>query len=234
MKECLVQLHTEPFTVQREWTVDDIPVLTAVVSLPQPVPDKGRVPSRIRRYYQLQSRAFLRYCEGWLLPQAAAEYRAALESSRPLPCFHAELSYQVTYNQDGFWSLYTQSRETGPAGPALLTRRGDTWDLSVGYPVPLQDFFPKGGRWKKELLRTSEAEILRQEAAGVARYHENWRRRLRQSFNAQNYYLTADGLTWFYPMHAIGPAAEGIPAFLMPFGPQGPKQPGRETAPPET
>ena len=135
MKEPLTQLHTEAMTTEREWTVEEIPVLTAAVSLPEPVPAADRTSRRIRRYYQLQCRSFLRYCETYLLPLAAEEYQAALAASQPLPRLRAELTYQVTYNEGGLWSLYTQSREQGPGGQVSLLRRGDTWDLASGGPV---------------------------------------------------------------------------------------------------
>lgn len=209
-------LHTEPFAAEREWLVEGVPVLTASVLVPQPVPEKSA--RRIHRYYQLQCRSFLHYCERWLLPQAEAEYRQALAASTPLPSFHAELNYQVTYNEGGLWSLYTQSKEfTGPGLP-LVTRRGDTWDLAAGYPVPLSAFFPAGSPWRKKLLAFASEEIQRRERAGISRFHENWRRELRRHFNAQNYYLTAEGLTFFFPMYALGPAAGGIPSFLVPYG----------------
>jgi hypothetical protein len=217
MRQSLTQLHTEPFAAEREWTVDGIPVLSAAVSLPQPVPAADKVSRRIHRYYQLQARSFLRYCDRWLFPQAVAEYRAALASSAPLPSLKAELSYRVTYNNDGFWSLYTQSRESGLPGPALLTRLGDTWDLSSGYPVPLSSFFPSKSSWKRQLLHQAEAEIIRQEKAGVSRYHESWRRELRRRFNPRHFYLSEEGIVWFYSMYAIAPAAEGIPSFVLPF-----------------
>ena len=40
---------------------------------------------------------------------------------------------------------------------------------------------------------------------------------LRRRFNSQNYYLTQEGLTVFFPMYAIAPSAEGIPAFTIPY-----------------
>lgn len=218
MKEHLTELHTQPFTAEREWTVDGIPVLYAAAAVPLPEPAESRTARRIRRYYQLQCRSFLRYCERFLLPLAKAEYRAALSVSAPLTVFRAELRYQVTYNEGGLWSLYTQSRETLRPGQTLVHRRGDTWDLSAGYPVPLGDFFPPRSPWKRQLLALAATEIERQEAAGTARYHDGWRRKLRRSFNAQNYYLTAEGLAVFFPMHAVAPAIEGIPTFILPYG----------------
>jgi hypothetical protein len=225
MKQRLTQLHTEPFAAEREWTVEDIPVLTASISLPQPVPAADKVSRRIHRYYQLQARSYFRYCEGWLFPQAAAEYQAALASSGPLPRLRAELSYRVTYNEGGLWSLYTQSRESGLPGSPLITRRGDTWDLATGYPVSLSAFFPPRSGWKRQLLSHAEAEIQRQEAAGVARYHEGWKHLLRRRFNPQHFYLREDGIVWFYPMYAIAPSAEGIPTFTLPFGAAGSRNP---------
>ena len=214
MKTCLTELRTEPFAAERKWTVEGIPVLTAAAELPQPQ-GADAVSHRIRRYYQIQCKAFLRYCERWLFPQAEAEYRAALAASAPLPCFRAELGYRVTYNSGGLWSLYTQSREV--TGHTLLTRRGDTWDLSAGYPVPLSAFFPARSPWRRQLLALAAEDIQRQERAGIARYDPEWRKKLRR-FNSRNYYLTEEGLTYFFPMYAIAPAAEAIPAFTLPYG----------------
>lgn len=228
MKESLTQLHTEPASAEREWTVEEIPVLSASVSLPEPVPAADRLSRRIRRYYQLQCRSFLRYCEAYLLPAAAEACRTALEASQPIPKFRAELTYRVTYNEGGLWSLYTQSRESGPGGRTVLLRRGDTWDLASGYPVALSAFFPRRSGWKRRLLDTAEAEIQQQEQAGAARYHEGIRRLLRRHFNPQNYYLTPEGLAIFYPMYAIAPAAEGIPVFTVPYSRSGPALPSRE------
>lgn len=116
---------------------------------------RTKVSRRIRRYYQLQCRSFLRYCETYLLPAAAEEYRAALAASLPLPHFRAELTYQVTYNDGGLWSLYTQSRESGFSGRPTLLRHGDTWDLTSGYPVPLSAFFPRRSGWKRRLMEAA-------------------------------------------------------------------------------
>ena len=133
MKNGLVELNTQPWAAEREWTADGIPVLHAVATLPRPNPVQGGVCRRIDRFYRLQSRAYLRYCERFLVPQAREECRSALASSAPFTPMEAELTYQVTYNEGGLWSLYTQSREAG--APAV--RRGDTWDLATGYPVAL-------------------------------------------------------------------------------------------------
>ena len=186
-------LNTEIFSAEREWTVEGLPVLTAQVSLPEPAGSENRTTRRIRRYYRAQCRAFLRYCDRWLFPMAAQACREAQAASRPLLQLQAELSYRVTYNEGGFWSLYTQIREPAADGHILLRRWGDTWDLRRGYPVSLPSFFPHRRGWKRRLLTLAAQEIQRQETAGYARYLDGWRRRLRQQFNPLRFYLTRPG-----------------------------------------
>lgn len=216
MQTYLTDLQTEASEKERTWTVDEIPVLTAACSLPQPVDDRSRIARRIRRYYQAQEQAFLRYCQYTLLPAATAEYRAALAASAPLPCFHAELSYQVTWNGEGLWSVTTESRERIGNAPTLRIRRGDTWNLSTGFPLALSSLFLPKAKWKALLLQTAAEEIQRQERCGISQYDPRWPQLLRRRFRSQNFYLADDGLHFFYPMYAIAPAAEGIPTFTLP------------------
>lgn len=218
MQEHLTELQTESITAERVWTTDDFPVLTASYSLPQPTESNSHIHRRIRRYYQAQGQAFLHYCQYALLPLAAAEYRSALAASAPLPCFRAELHYEVTRNENGLWSLYTESSERIGNAPTLHIRHGDTWDLTAGYPVTISSLFPPKAKWKRALLAAAMETIQRQEQCGIAKYNSNWRSLLRRRFNSKNFYLTAEGLCYFFPMYAIAPAAEGIPTFTLPYG----------------
>ena len=208
----------ETFTAEREWLAEGIPVLRARVALPQMKNAGNRVAQRIRRYYRAQCRAFLRYCERELFPMAAEASRAAWAVSAPIACFQTELSYETTYLERGFWSLYTQSREPMADGTVFLRRYGDTWDLRRGYPAALAEFFPPHALRKRQLLAMAAREIQRQERAGYARYRESWRRGLRKHWNPMHFYLTAEGLALFYPMLSIAPAVERIPVFTVPYG----------------
>jgi len=227
------QLETEPFAAEREWTLEDIPILTAAVSVPRPLDRGSRAARRIDRFYQLQARAYFRYCENWLFPKAAAACRQAMADSAPLPECAASLTYTVTCSERGIWSLHTDTRER-VAGRTEILRRGDTWDLRSGYPIPVADFFPRGTPVRKLLVKTAEAEILRQEEAGVARYHEKWRQELRRAYNREHFYVTNTGLCFFWQMYAVAPAAEGIPTFTLPFGESGCAWPVQPPEPPRS
>ena len=213
--------HEPEFTIQpmeaaRVWDVEEVPVLKARASLPEPM-ETARRWRRIRSFYRMESRAFFRYCQGELRPWAETEYHAARRNSAPLPCFEAALEFEETYRAGRLWSLYTELRENVGPGPSTRRRWGDTWDLRTGYPVTLSDFFPRRVPWKRILLDFAAGEIERQEKRGLSCYHPDWRRRLRRYFNPRNYYLTPDGITFYFPMYALAPAAEGIPSFLFPW-----------------
>ena len=216
MKYCLQSLETEAFSAQREWSAEGIPVLRAEISLPRPVRQDNRCSRRIHRFYQLQGRSYLHYCENWLMPKAAAACRQALNDSSPLPCYTARLTYRITCNEGGIWSLHTDSEEfTG--GRPLLLRRGDTWDLTSGCPMPLSAFFPRRTAVRSQILKAATAEIRRQEEAGTARYTDGWPQAMKRTYNRENFFITPEAVVFFWQMYAIAPAAEGIPAFALPF-----------------
>ena len=201
---------TAPHAWERTWDADGIPVLRAGVSLPCP---EGK--GRIRTYYQLQSKAFLRYCEGCLLPQAKEALARALTESKPFQCHEAELTYRVTCQEGSLLSLYTQSREAGDE--VLLLRRGDTWDLAQGAPVSLGRFFRRRGMWRRVFYETACSDLDRRQRAGAAALREDWRKQLRKCLNPRDFYLTEEGLTFFLPMYALGGAQLGIPTFTIPW-----------------
>ena len=130
-----------PCTLERVWEAHGLPVLRAAIDLPAPAES-----SRIRKFYALQSRAYLRYCESFLLPRATAEAERCLEGSRPFHPHQAELTGRVTFQEGPLLSLRVQSREEGEG--IFLQHRGDTWDLAAGTPVSLGQFLqkPGGGR----------------------------------------------------------------------------------------
>lgn len=216
MKETLQSLELETFTAEREWTTEGIPVLRAEITLPRPTDKRNRIARRIHRFYQLQGRSYLRYCENWLAPKAAADCRLALADSAPLPQYTARLTYCITCNQNGILSLHTDSHEFSGGRP-LVMRHGDTWDLTSGYPMPITAFFPSRAPIRKQLLQAASAEIRRQEAAGIARYREDWPQAMKRTLNRSHYYITPEELYIFWQMYAIAPAAEGIPIFSLPF-----------------
>ncbi len=218
-----LQLSDTPLHDERVWEADGIAVLRAEVTLPR-CGEKGRRARRFDRYYRRYARAYLRYCEGELLPRAAEQMRSAMERSAPWKCAQVTLGYTVTLTRGGLLSLYTEGREEH-LPPRLTIRRAETWDMRRGLLLPLADFFPPKTAVKRLLVRSAWAQAASQIDEGSAAYYPSYRAALRRCFSAHSFYLTPEGLHWFYPMYSAASAAEGIADFCLPYGEGGPLLP---------
>ena len=188
-------------------------MVCAAAELPCWEGDGGR---RFNRYYRAYERAFERYCETVLLPMAQESYREALERAGAIPDWHATLQTTVSYHEGRLVSLYTDSAESGGERRIVL-RRGDTWDMTSGTPLRLTDFFPPHTPVRKRILSAVRETVEREERLGLYRYLPDWRARMRRSFNPQNFYISDEGLYFFYQSFAIAPLSEGISTFFLPY-----------------
>lgn len=202
-----------PCSVRPVYAWEDIPILYAEARLPHWVGKGGK---HFNRYYQACARTFERYCAQSLYPCAETACKQSVESAGALHQWRATLLPTITYETSALLSLYTDTAETDGTHRTIL-RRGDTWDLRRGLPVALSDFFPAHTPWRRRLLALAAQEIEAQETQGIALYHEDWQRKLRSAFHSNHFYLTSEGLCFFYQMYAIAPAAEGIPTFCLPY-----------------
>ena len=192
---------------------DDVPLLTVSADLPQ---IDGRGSRRFQRYYTACAAAFERWCRYQIFPQAQLLYQQALETAAPIPQWHAALQTTITCHTDHLLSLYTETVLTGPPQRTVL-RRADTWDLRHSLPITVAEFFPPHTHWRTVLLREAAQQIRQQEAYGIAAYDPQWSKKLRRYFHPQRFYLTPDGLCFFFPMGSIAPFVEGIPTFCLPY-----------------
>lgn len=205
----------EALTEERSWEADGVTVLTASVSLPQLAGADGRA-RRFNRYYRRFCRAYVAYCRQLLYPEAAAAFRAALSVSAPWEPARATLRFRVAHRAGEVWSIVCDAVETMHGAPTFLLRRSEVWDMGAGLPLPPEEFFPPRTRCVRAMLRFAREETLRRVEAGAA-YRGNWRALLRRALDTRNYYLTEEGLCFFYPLCALAGAKEGIVSFTMPY-----------------
>ena len=205
----------EALTEEQAWEADGITVLAASVTLPQ-LTGKSPRAKRFNRYYRRFCRAYFTYCKQALLPEAAASCRDAQAVSAPWSVARAELSWRVSYQSGEIMSIVCDARETISGMAPFCIRRSEVWDLSAGLPMPLSEFFPAHARCKKALLRFAREQTQKRIESGAA-YRENWRAALRRALNTRNFYLTEDGLCFYYPLCAVAGAKEGIVPYTMPY-----------------
>ena len=199
---------SSPCRRERTWEINGLPVLHARIDLPAPEAHRS-----IRSFYALQSHAYLRYCERFLLPQAAAAFRLALEESHPFTPYEAALTWHKTYEEGSILSLWVQSRES--TGSVFLHRRGDTWDLATGAPLSPTRVLPR--RWKHLFYETARAETERRIRCGALHSRKHWHQLLRRNLNPQNFCLAPEGILFFLPMHTLSEASSEIPTFTIPW-----------------
>ncbi|WP_409967324.1 RsiV family protein [Bengtsoniella intestinalis] len=201
-------------TQQLQLTHDNIPLIRLTTHIPQAPLGHGMA-RRFNRYYQAQRRGYVHYATHQLLPIAVALWVA--EPTQIIRPFTATLSCEITYQSPTYVSLYTQSQDNLPPSPTVQ-RRGDTWDLHSRFPVPITTFLPQKHRYKAPLATLALTQIRQQETQGVALYHPNiGKSLLKRRLNPHHFYLTPEGLRFFYPMYAIAPAVEQVPSFLYPI-----------------
>lgn len=220
-------LSLQPLTRQRQWLVDGFPVLTLRLSLPAFAGDDRRL-RRIDRCYARFGHCYESYCARFLLPRAAEAFRLAVAANRPFAPWEAEGSFRVTLQTPQLLSLTLDTAEPG-CEAVFRRRRGDSWDLRDGLPLALSDFFP-GEPFPLRRLRAAARTAL---TARGGELRPDWRLRLGTAAKREHFYLTAEGLVFFYPMYALGGAELGIPEFLLPWaGPGGPALPAGCSLPP--
>ena len=71
--------------------------------------------------------------------------------------------------------------------------------------------------WRRIFYNAACADLERRARSGAVRLREDWRRNLKKSLNARNYYLTEEGITFFLPMYSVSDSTGGIPTFTIPW-----------------
>lgn len=194
----------------------DTPLLTVTTQVPQSIAPHPMA-RRFDRYYQAQRRAYIHFATQELLPLARQAWQETQESAALFRPFTATLSHTVTYQEGTLLSLYTQTKDNLPPA-TTYHRRGDTWDVSSRFLLPITAFMPRKTGYKNALAIVALAQIQALQDQGVAQFHPQvGKSMLKRRFNPHNYYLRPDGLCFFYPMYAIAPAVEQIPVFLYPL-----------------
>ena len=195
---------------ERLFCAEDIPLLTAQVSLPYTENNNGR----FNRYYRIFQQKFEQYCSKEVFPRAEAAYFRAKEEAGAIPQWRSEVKSTITLEKDGILSLFCDTIVTGTP-QRQVRRQGDTWDMTRGLFLQLSDCFPARAPWKARLLEHAEKVIESEEKAGLSHYHDGWRSKLRSSFHAHRFYLSEEGLHFFFPFGSL--AAGEISDFLLPF-----------------
>lgn len=171
---------------------------------------------QINRYHDRVARDFAAHCQRTLLPQAIADYHSSMKNEFPFHPYEADSAFTPTYNQDGKLSLYTDKYEFTGGAHGTTVRTGDTWDTKRGRPLSLAQVLGQ----RQAPVTKIQAEIVRQIqaqlAAGTNQYFDNYPQLVTQTFQRTQFYLTPEGIAFFFQQYDIAPYSSGIPVFVIP------------------
>lgn len=170
----------------------------------------------ITGWYQECARRAYDYACRALFRDASARYRESIRFGYP---FHASTLtevFSVSYNANGFLSLFTDRYEFTGGAHGVTVRRAENWNLAGCCRMELREFF-RGTGWREIFLTGIYAQINAQIAQGGDIYFDNYQQLVRRCFDPCRCYLMPTGFAVWFPQATIAPYAAGLVVFVIPF-----------------
>lgn len=169
----------------------------------------------INNQIYMEVRNFKKHAE-YLYEEAIKGFHEAQENSYPFHTYEAYMEYIITYNENCFLSLYYDRYEFTGGAHGSTIRASNTWELCLGTPLFLENFFPPGTDFRPfvtdEIIRQAEP-IQRNEVI----YFDDYKTLIIENFNEDSFYLSPGGITIYYQQYEIAPYSTGIVEFTIPY-----------------
>jgi|LSQX01.3.fsa_nt_gb hypothetical protein len=124
----------------------------------------------------------------------------------------------IYYNGNGLLSVVNELYEYTGGAHQTTYWRSETFDLETGQKLALSDIFTGS---KDEILESIYQLVLDQieEQKGTDEfyYFDDYADNVRKYYEEEDFFLTADGIIFYYQPYAIAPHAAGLPMFKLPF-----------------
>lgn len=173
--------------------------------------------NKMNRFYKDKAVAFQQYCEGELFRTAVKEYEYSVSNGFPVRAYEAQVDFTVTYNQDCAVSLYFDEYQFTGGAHGNTVRSSQTWNLQTGCRITLKQLFPYGMNYQAFLIQTIKQQIAEQIQNGENYYFDDYEKLVAETFHAENFYLTPDGLAIYFQQYDIAPYSSGIRVFIIPY-----------------
>jgi len=201
---------------ERDYIYDNLALLNVSYdSFIIDMPNKAAA-ARINARIESQLNAFMSDNRLRLFPEAIEVYRESIEQGYPVRLFGAQMDYAASYNDNGYLSLYFDRYEYTGGAHGNTLRRSDTYELSTGRVLPLSAYFPRGFDYMKIII-----ENILDQARTVMEteqiYFENYEELILKYFDPQSYYLTSEGIAFYFQQYEIAPYSTGIVVFTVPY-----------------
>ncbi len=127
-----------------------------------------------------------------------------------------EDSYEETFRDDACISFLRQHYSyAGGAHPSTVLF-AETFRVADGFRVSANDLFSvEQGTWRPAVIQAIRDQMAEQ---GWENYYEEYTTEAIDAvFQPDQFYLTEDGIVWFFQAYDVAPYAAGIPTFTIPY-----------------
>ncbi|MBH1941708.1 DUF3298 and DUF4163 domain-containing protein [Mobilitalea sibirica] len=212
--------------IQQNMYYKDHIIMKYTIKYPQFISEDYQVLlNKLNSYYRTRALMYERSNVTNLYQMAMVEYEYSIANSYPIREFEAYVDYTVTYNQNCAISLYFDQYEYAGGAHGLTLRYSDTWSLTNSKRMELNDIFPYTTKCKEHIINNIIEQIESGREMDNNPYFDDYYTLVSKNFKSNNYYLTKDGVIFYFQQYDIAPYASGIPTFLIPYGCDGAIEP---------
>jgi hypothetical protein len=128
-----------------------------------------------------------------------------------------DASFQTMYLHNGLFSAFTDVFYKLGADGKAMTRKSQTWNIKSGRRIRLRELFDRHTDYIPFLFNELAARITDFERKNGEPCYPDWRIKAMRFFDTGNYYLTDDGIAFFFPQGSLTAGIWGIPTFYIGF-----------------
>ena len=149
--------------------------------------------------------------------QNAKELASAVGSGYegPLQC-QTDFNYRVRYNQNGIVSVVLTNYQYSGGAHGSTIQTAYTFDLKTGARIRLSDLMKSGSGYQKEFSARIRKEIDARVDSGAL--YELQDSPFQTLGDNPDFYLSNDGIVFFFQQYEHFPYAAGIQEFAVPYG----------------
>lgn len=201
--------------ISKTYTYGKEQILTLSIRYPELRPALNTL-TYISRQYRHKAQLYYNDVSSRLYASAVQELKDTRAGGYPFRPYDAVMDYQLTLNEGCHFSTYTDRYEFTGGAHGDTKRSSDSWNLQTGKRVRLQDLFPRGENVRRTVIEQLLREAKKQQSEESV-FFDDYKSLIVKYFNPESFFLTPDGVAFYYQQTEIGPYAIGLPVFELSY-----------------
>lgn len=204
----LINIETSIHTRSGTMTYAGEPVMKYEINVPELWSSTPGV-QRVNSVYAADLKAKESYCRGDFYKMAVQDATDAVENGFPVKEYEFLKTFDVTCNEECVLSLYHDTYVYSGGAHGNTERTSETWRFPEGRKITLESLMPKGAHYRAAIIARIIAVISRNPEP----YFDDYKKLVIESFKPESFYLTPDGIAFYFQQYEIAPYSSGIPVF---------------------